>query len=117
MKTTIIVLIALALTGIIANDIPWLGDNHIAFTMEDGRDWSKDFYAKDHQIEWSDIIFTRIVNPSPQRCVLELTNINTGQTFTVRHRDVLSGDHYKVVLKTLTGEVISTHNLIIHHPS
>jgi len=97
------------------HDVPGIGDSHIAFTMKDGRQWTKNFYAKDVNVEWTDINGAIIINPSPQSCMLELTNTDTGQVFTVRHRDSLSGDHYKVVKRTNDGKAVSVHYLKVYH--
>lgn len=94
-------------------DIPGIGDDTVAFTIDNGFSYAVNYSGDTCQ--WD---FERnnphIVNPSPQRCQLEVKNLETGKVYNVRHRIILSGTHYQITRLTLSGDTISTHDFTIN---
>lgn len=93
-------------------DIPGIGDDTIAFTIHDG--FSYDVNYSGDTCQWD---FERnnpyIVNPSPQRCQLEVKNLETEKVYTIRHRIILDGNKYQITRLSLSGDTLSTHHLTI----
>jgi|GEM_PF-5465477 len=98
-------------------DIPYIGDSNIAFTITDYHNYDSDYSKFEGSCIYDADLFTvYIVNPSPQKQKLQLTNIQTGQVFTVTSRDYLTYDNYRIEVKSLDGKIISTHDLKIERP-
>jgi len=95
-------------------DIPGIGDDSIAFIIQDN--YSYDIPYSGPECQWDfEIRDPYIINPSPQSCQLEVTNLETKKVYTVRHRIILSGSRYHIKRLLLSdSSVLSEHNLTIN---
>lgn len=94
-------------------DIPGIGDDIVAFTIQDNYSYDADYSQANCQWDFA-IRNPYIINPSPQRCQLEVKNLDNGKTYNVRYRIILDGTHYRITRLSLSGDTISTHNLTIN---
>ncbi len=118
---TTLAIVVIALLGICAHylatggNIPGIGDSEIAFQVRDSRGYFENCGLGMLELEFfSDGAAVTIKNLSPQKWVLQLTDLDTQKTFTVRYRDGLSGSRYEVACVDLDGKVLSRHALAIY---